>query len=168
LSELRNVIASIFSAYAYEESLLSLSNSMLDKDVFVRLDEVTGLRQRGWRPRGQVCEVCRRRLWGPAIGSKVWEEWQMKEEARLLRRRRVQPGEAAEEDDGARDKGKATVGVSSQEPLDEGSYGRAAAGPAEGLGPIVVFSCRHLYHQRCLGPGRLEDASPQLVCPACV
>ncbi|EDN08297.1 conserved hypothetical protein [Histoplasma mississippiense (nom. inval.)] len=35
LSELRSVIASIFSAYTYEESLLSLANAMLDKDLFV-------------------------------------------------------------------------------------------------------------------------------------
>ncbi|KIX01400.1 uncharacterized protein Z518_09126 [Rhinocladiella mackenziei CBS 650.93] len=167
LTELRNVIASIFSAYTYEESLLSLSNAMLDKDVFVHLDEVTALRQRGWRPRGQVCEACRRRVWGPGIGDKVWEEWQKREEARLARQRRVQYVEPIEEDDGTRGKGKATIGASSHEPLeDDGSSGAAPVG--ENPGPIVVFSCRHLYHQKCLGEGRVGDGSPQMVCSACV
>ncbi|KIW22755.1 uncharacterized protein PV07_11021 [Cladophialophora immunda] len=167
LSELRNVISSIFSAYAYEESLLGLSNSMLDKDVFVRLDEVAALRQRGWRPRGQVCEVCRRRVWGPGVGEKVWEQWQKREEARLLRRRRIPDVESVVEDDETRGKGKATVGVSSQEPV-EAEGGGAGTDLAEELGPIVAFSCRHLYHQKCLGQARVEDGVPQLVCPACV
>ncbi|KIX92160.1 uncharacterized protein Z520_12153 [Fonsecaea multimorphosa CBS 102226] len=167
LSELRGVISSIFSAYAYEESLLGLSNAMLDKDVFVRLDEVAALRQRGWRPRGQVCEVCRRRIWGPGVGEKVWEQWQKKEEARLLRRRRIQDVESVVEDDETRGKGKATVGVSAQEPL-EGESGGVATELAEELGPIVAFSCRHLYHQKCLGQAGVEDGVPQLVCPACV
>ncbi|OAP63930.1 hypothetical protein AYL99_03157 [Fonsecaea erecta] len=171
LSELRNVISSIFSAYAYEESLLGLSNAMLDKDVFVRLDEVAALRQRGWRPRGQVCEVCRRRVWGPGVGENVWEQWQKKEEARLLRRRRVQHVEAVVEDDEARGKGKATVGVSSPEPVESESGG-VVNDPAEELGPIVAFSCRHLYHQKCLGQAGVEEGVPvplpQLACPACV
>lgn len=168
LSELRNVISSIFSAYAYEQSLLALSNSMLDKDVFVRLDEVTALRQRGWRPRGQVCEVCRRRAWGPGIGSRVWEQWQSKGEARLLRRHRVPQVEPMEED-AARGKGKATVGVSSHEPLEaDGSATSGAAPAGEDPGPVVVFSCRHLYHQRCLGQTPLEDGLPQIACPACI
>lgn len=164
LSELRNVISSIFSAYAYEESLLALSNSMLDKDVFVRLDEVTALRQRGWRPRGQVCEVCRRRVWGPGMGVRVWEEWQQKEEARSLRRRCVQPGLPPDEEEVGRGKGKATIDVSPQEPAEE----ERSNGGSEALGPIVVFSCRHLYHQKCLVPGQMEDGSLRLLCPACV
>ncbi len=161
LSELRNVISSIFSAYAYEESLLALSNAMLDKDVFVHLDEVTALRLCGWRPRGQVCEVCRHRVWGPSIGERVWEQWQRREEARLNRRRRGQADDVTEEDDGGRGKGKATV-----EPLEVDSPGGANA-LADELGPLVIFSCRHLYHQKCLGPANMEDGVAQLVCPAC-
>lgn len=79
LSELRAVIASIFSAYTYEESLLSLANSILDKDLFVHVNELTQLRQRGWRPRGQVCEICRKRIWGPAAGAHLWEAWEAKQ-----------------------------------------------------------------------------------------
>lgn len=174
LSELRNVIGSIFSAYAYEESLLALSNSMLDKDVFVRLDEVTALRQRGWRPRGQVCEVCRRRVWGPGIGEKVWEQWEKREAARLARRRRDQEDHNTEDEEVGRGKGKAAIGVSPQEPLEaEAESSGGSTQVATDLGPIVVFSCRHLYHQKCLSQEQAqaqiqtEDGVPQLMCLAC-
>ncbi|KAK4940527.1 Vacuolar protein sorting-associated protein 8 [Elasticomyces elasticus] len=175
LSELRSVIASIFSAYAYEQSILSLSNAMLDKDVFVQLDDVSALRQRGWRPRGQVCEVCRRRVWGPGIGSKVWEEWQRKERARLVRRRRAVQDSQLEEDDGERGKGKAAVGVSSLKSNEDSGDGDGDGSIAEDvsdqedLGPIVIFSCRHLYHQTCLGQVHGEEGGTrEPVCPACV
>ncbi|KAI1613800.1 Golgi CORVET complex core vacuolar protein 8-domain-containing protein [Exophiala viscosa] len=175
LSELRNVIASIFSAYAYEQSILALSNAMLDKDVFVQLDDVSALRQHGWRPRGQVCEVCRRRVWGPGIGQRVWEEWQRKEHVRLARRRQAVQDSQLEEDDGERGKGKAAVGVSSRGSTENSGDDDDNASIAEDvpeqedLGPLVIFSCRHLYHQTCLGQGRGEQGgTPELVCPACV
>lgn len=161
LSELRSVLSSMFSAFVYEESLLALSNTMLDKDVFVSLDEVTALRLRGWRPRGQVCEVCRRRVWGPGVGQKVWEQWQQKEAARLNRRRRAQQEDIVDEDDSGRGKGKATVQL-----VDLDSPGGPDA-LTEDLGPLVVFSCRHVYHRSCLGQVHIEDEVPQLVCPAC-
>jgi hypothetical protein len=164
LSELRNVIGSIFSAYAYEESLLSLSNSMLDKDVFVNLDEVAALRQRGWRPRGQVCEICRKRAWGPSIGDRVWEEWQRREDARLQRRRRSREDTETESLPENRGKGKAAADTIAQG-ADERD--NAVVPTTQHPGTLVVFSCRHLYHQKCLGPGQVEDGSAQLVCPAC-
>lgn len=76
LLELRAVLASIFSAYSYEKSLLTLANGMLDRDLFVHVDEVTRLRQQGWRPRGHVCEICRRRIWGPSVGDAHWSAWE--------------------------------------------------------------------------------------------
>ena len=51
------------------------------------------------------------------------------------------------------------------------------------FGPVLVFSCRHIFHKRCLdqsedlndeantaltgGPGDMLE-SPRLVCPVCV
>ncbi|KAL6250687.1 Vacuolar protein sorting-associated protein 8 [Rhinocladiella similis] len=184
LSELRSVLASIFSAYAYEESLLALSNSMLDKDVFVQLEHVGKLRHRGWRPRGQVCEVCRRRVWGPGIGinSNVWEQWTAREEARRTRRLRRSSFEDLDGGgsvDMARGKGKATRRERGDSDVTaSGGAGGGGVASGTGLGPIVVFSCRHLYHQSCLrqdqdqeqeqGPDVLGDGVPDLVCPACV
>ncbi|KAI9755395.1 MAG: Vacuolar protein sorting-associated protein 8 [Lichina confinis] len=94
LSELRAVLSSIFSAYAYEESLLSLSNKLLQDDLFVHVEEASNLRQRGWRPRSQLCEGCGKRVWGPGAGGGIWEAWRQKTATRIGRQRRHEGGPA--------------------------------------------------------------------------
>lgn len=161
LAELRSVIGSIFSAYAYEESLLALANSMLDKDLFVHVDEIYKLRQKGWRPKGQICEVCRRRVWGPSTSPQIWDAWESKQQAELKRRTDTEL-----DSENKLGKGKAAI-VKAAEPdvmsADKGN-----------LCPIVVFSCRHLYHRRCLGskdvgsePISHGHEHLELACPIC-
>lgn len=193
LLELRAVLATIFSAYTYEESLLSLANGMLDRDLFVHVDEVTRLRQKGWRPRGQACEICRLRTWGPGVGGKYWEAWEKRQEEERQRRatRRL---EDRLECTAAGGKGKAAVaethhpGHSGDGHGDPGPGGVTSDGVAGSsvdgdppAGPVVVFSCRHLYHRLCLlgfgqdrsGPTRKDhhfqpDGSGwEISCPAC-
>ncbi|KAK5072681.1 Vacuolar protein sorting-associated protein 8 [Lithohypha guttulata] len=198
LSHLRHVMSSIFSAYGYEESLLSLSNAMLDKDLFVHVHEVTKLREIGWRPRGQVCGLCRRRVWGPGIGLKVWEAYERNEKERTRRlegfRRQSVVGSEGTEEEG-RGKGKATE-VKAEDEDDDDEEQRNVNGAQLELEAeaIVVFSCRHLFHRRCLVDhrhqyrnqgveGADDDASVdgqgqsdgqganrdgRLVCPSCV
>ncbi|KAK2747526.1 Vacuolar protein sorting-associated protein 8 [Myotisia sp. PD_48] len=200
LSELRAVIGSIFSAYTYEESLLSLANTMLDKDLFVHVEAITNLRQRGWRPRGQVCELCRRRAWGPGAGAYIWEAWEQKQ-AGLEERTRAR-GLGKDGDDGndgqpnatgSRSKGKGVAApavipepappsvpppppvlspsaVSGSSLNEDQSLASSGEGSSQGAlsqvpgvstspitgdphvntGPVLVFGCRHLYHQSCL------------------
>ena len=179
LSALRAVIRSIFSAYAYEESLLALANSMLEKDLFVHVDEIAKLRQRGWRPRGQVCEICTRRVWGPGTGAWIWEAWQKEQDAESRRREARQVTEEdirRIEEEAMMGKGKAAAGLRHR-PADDEEAGDMASGDQ---GATVIFSCRHLYHQQCLDSGidRGNGRSPgeertlhehlQLVCPACI
>lgn len=196
LLELRAVLASVFSAYSYEKSLLNLANGMLDRDLFVHVDEVTRLRQHGWRPRGQVCEVCRRRIWGPSVGSLYWAAWEEKQNNERQRRisKRLEEGHDPVLERG---KGKAAAGGASQpvhsEPAGANSveyeHDASGAGVSGSLKtippqPVVVFSCRHLYHRRCVldaisRPGRpteepaafqRENADwpvTELFCPAC-
>jgi vacuolar protein sorting-associated protein 8 len=194
LSELRAVLSSIFSAYAYEESLLSLANSMLDKDLFVHVDEAAKLRMRGWRPRGQTCGGCGRRVWGPGAGAGIWEAWERKQGDERKRRESVQAERRRSEGDGLEDRGKGK-GVADREAAssllehgassapaggdgvvgDAAGSGGGAAGKDNGdLGPVVVFSCRHVVHQRCLvqsGALTARDSGsiqrPELACPVC-
>lgn len=184
LSELRAVLASIFSAYTYEESLLALANGMLDKDLFVHVNEVTKLRQRGWRPRGQVCEVCRRRVWGPGAGGSLWKAWERRQAEE--NRRRVAKRVASVD---AQGKGKrpSQAGIDEQ-PLGDGEDSPDSVHDPEEheVGPVVVFACRHLYHQQCLAnaqskhehdPDRVSrghrsqalerDPGRELTCPVC-
>jgi hypothetical protein len=136
---------------------------MLDKDLFVHVDDVFKLRQRGWRPRGQICEVCRRRVWGPGTGTLIWEAWEAKQHADLAKRRQ-QPDLSPVEDESGRGKGKAAE--SKGEEVDTATTDTGA------LGPIAVFSCRHVYHRKCLGQRETREDSAvlehsELACPAC-
>ena len=169
LAELRHVIGSIFAAYAHEQSLLALSNAMLDKDVFVNVENVKQLRQQGWRPRGQICEICRRKVWGPGLGESVWEAWQAKEAQRQIQRtaRHVSESQPDADDTG---KGK---GVVKPQSLAEDSKAEDVP-PDTDAGPIVVFSCRHVYHQNCLVGDESNQPKPletgeqtKLACPSC-
>ena len=173
LSELRSVISSIFSAYVYEESLLELSNKMLDKDVFVDLEQVSDRRGRGWRPRGQVCEICRRRVWGQGVGGGVWEAWG-KKEAQRVERRKKRGGDEGFEDESlvGKGKGKGAALVPTQ---DIAADSEGVEGASKEMSPILVFSCRHVYHQKCLlteqgkdkesGLGQAQTGTLAPVCP---
>ncbi|EYE91507.1 CORVET complex membrane-binding subunit VPS8 [Aspergillus ruber CBS 135680] len=177
LLELRTVLSSIFSAYTYERSLLSLANGMLDRDLFVHVDEVTRLRQRGWRPRGQTCEICREKIWGPGVGMKYWRSWEERQgeqsQHRMNKMISVQKDPVIE-----RGKGKAAA---HHRAISQSAAAIAAAAnqssndqktvvnddeetptppnpDSEPASPAVIFSCRHLYHRECLvaigGPSR--------------
>lgn len=182
IAHFRHIMSSVFSAYAYEESLLSLSNAMLDKDLFVQVDDVNKQRLVGWRPRGQVCGICRRRVWGPGLGLQTWDAWERDEKDRTrsleeFRRQSIVGSEATEDE--SRGKGKAAVILDEHEDAD---IGPSRSG--RNMGPIAVFSCRHLFHVRCLeqsqeinvdgsggGVDQLhEDGTERrrLRCPACL
>ncbi|KAI9828645.1 MAG: Vacuolar protein sorting-associated protein 8 [Thelocarpon impressellum] len=147
LSDLRSVLASIFSAYAYEESLLALATRLLDKDLFVHVAHATQARQRGWRPLGQQCEGCGRRVWGPGAGGRVWEAWKVREGSRQSgSRAKTLEGTEANE----RGKGRATPAPATTVPTAAEDERQDQQSKDEDLGPLVVFSCRHLFHKVCL------------------
>jgi hypothetical protein len=174
LSDLRAVLASIFSAYAYEESILSLANRLLEKDLFVNVNSATELRQRGWRPRGATCEGCGRRVWGPGVSGDVFNKWEEREE--LDRKRRKErmaelAGGNPERGKGrahTRNVSKASVaemskprgkGVGDGEELEDGEQvdGHDDAVVQPELGPLVILACRHVYHQSCLEAMQVDD-----------
>lgn len=174
LSNLRAVLTTIFSAYAYEESLLSLANRLLDNDLFVHVAEVDSLRRRGWRPLGQVCEGCGRKVWGPGAGGHVWDAWKQRHDQQygrsqqMDRRPMADPGPSSAERHG---KGKSMVSDALKESdltrgVGFGDDGNALAvqpdhedGAKVASGALVVFSCRHLFHQACLETMQAADES---------
>ncbi|PBP21004.1 vacuolar assembly/sorting protein VPS8 [Diplocarpon rosae] len=179
LSDLRAVLAAIFSAYAYEESILSLANRLLEKDLFVNVQSATALRQRGWRPRGSTCEACGRRVWGPGVSGNVFPQWQEREELDQARRKARRSQQAGGEL--ARGKGRAHVqnvseGFAVQPSKEKGvgarNYLQGDRNGDEGdgqqmdlikvqpdLGPLVVLACRHVYHQNCLESVQPDSAA---------
>lgn len=172
LADLRAVLSSIFAAYAYEESILRLSNRLLERSLFVNVAQSVELRQRGWRPRGSACEACGKRVWGAGVaGGAVFGAWEDKMAIEEERRR----GKKSEKEEGT-GKGKSldtrpadahedrdTAGASGSTNTDtEGEGGDEQAGNGDAseegssakketpLGPLVVLACRHIYHQSCL------------------
>ena len=193
LSNLRSVLSTIFSAYSYEERLLDLANRLLDKDLFVHVSEAATLRRRGWRPLGQVCEGCGKRGWGPGTGGYVWEAWQKRKEEEQPRQQgqEYQSANTTTTELRRNGKGKAVQEESQHDsnmaPRKSTRRSEASkAAPSEeedeldggdgGSGPLVIFSCRHMFHRICLeqmqGPGRaMEDKATRpldFVCPLCV
>ncbi|PSN63066.1 hypothetical protein BS50DRAFT_103737 [Corynespora cassiicola Philippines] len=161
LSDLRSVLQEIFSAYTFEETILSLANRFLDKEGFHRVEEISQLRQRGWRPRGQVCEGCKKRTWGPGAGGAIWEAWERKGQEELLERGKKN-GDGSENG-----KGK---GRSVQRAEEEGDAN-------DKPGAIVIFACRHLWHRQCLEKKAVANESSDVSdaakegrfrCPICV
>ncbi|KAK2594981.1 Vacuolar protein sorting-associated protein 8 [Conoideocrella luteorostrata] len=153
LADLRGVLSSIFAAYAYEESILRLSNRLLERSLFVNVNQSVQLRLRGWRPRGSTCEACSRRVWGPGVaGGSVFEAWEdkqaMEEAARREQKARFAGrvmGRVGESD--SKDKGK-SLDIRPASMLIEPDAG--TTGKDTPLGPLVVLACRHIYHQSCL------------------
>ncbi|KAI1761655.1 Golgi CORVET complex core vacuolar protein 8-domain-containing protein [Hypoxylon sp. FL1150] len=177
LADLRAVLASIFSAYAYEENILRLSNRLLDQQLFQNVKQAVDLRQRGWRPRGSTCEACGKRVWGPGVAGNVFEAWEEKqatdnkkrEEKKAAAARgknKIEPPPKDTETYQGKGKGKSTdtgTGPSSSGELaangatDVQSLAAEANGDVYGrrrdqqpLGPLVVLACRHIYHKACL------------------
>jgi hypothetical protein len=176
LSDLRAVLQEIFAAYTFEETILNLSNQFLDKDLFAHVNESWKLRQRGWRPKGNVCEGCKRRTWGPGVGGDVWAKWEeYRSNEERGKRVRVLERRASEQGKAERGKGRAIAIADEAEIEDAGTVnGDGGKGKAsEDLGLLVVFACRHVWHTVCLeaAMGAAESSQPsnrtreQLKCP---
>jgi len=152
LSDLRSVLQEIFAAYTFEETILNLANQFLDKDLFQHVDEAWKLRQRGWRPKGNFCERCKLRVWGPGVGGDVWVKWEEKRlsEEREKRMRVVQRRASQQSLNVERGKGRALAvadAVGESKGVEEESNGFNGT---KDMGPLVVFACRHVWHRACL------------------
>ena len=152
LGDLRNVLGDIFEAYIYEEQILALANRLLEKDLFVHVDEAASLRQKGWRPANQTCEACNKKLWGPGAAGGIYSSW---EKARLKNAQRLdnireERRLASEGSLSAVARGKSRARVTA-DPLEEAGEASGASNAGEGeAGELVVFHCRHIFHRKCL------------------
>ncbi|UPX11809.1 Vacuolar protein sorting-associated protein 8 [Ascochyta rabiei] len=158
LTHLRSVLAEIFAAYTFEERILGLANSFLDREGFANVEEIAARRNRGWRPRGQVCEGCRGRAWGPGTGAGIWDAWERSEEAKVKKRAEEEDAKWHAERRGSQ-KGKQKSASQSEE--EEGEQ----VSDGKGKGPLIIFACRHLWHKTCVEAK--SGADGRLKCPLC-
>ena len=141
LADLRAVLSSVFAAYAYEESILRLSNRLLERSLFVSVSEAVQLRQRGWRPKGSTCEACNRRVWGPGVAGNVFEAWEERqaegERQRLQKKILMSPINLD-------DRGKGRSGGSSLASPIEEDYNGNGKGKGRDLSPrFEALDVRH-------------------------
>ncbi|KAK6438457.1 Vacuolar protein sorting-associated protein 8 [Oleoguttula sp. CCFEE 5521] len=139
LADLRQVLAEIFSAYTFEQNVLTLANDLLGSDVFTDMADAHALRQRGWRPRTQACEICKKQAWGTAVGKAVYDEWVEREQGRVQGRR----ARDAERGGRSRSQGKAKAKAANVEGSEDDSEDSKRLA-------LVVFACRHVFHRACL------------------
>ena len=145
LADLRGVLASIFSAYAYEESILKLSNRLLERSLFVNVNQSVGPRARGGSPGGATC----------VAGTSVFEAWEDKQaiEEKRRKERQANAAERAKGDDGETDlkaKGKGVDTRPSSMLIEANATSGVSNNKDQPMGPLVVLACRHIYHQSCL------------------
>ncbi|KAF3939967.1 hypothetical protein ABW19_dt0209733 [Dactylella cylindrospora] len=173
LADLRNVLAGIFDAYTYEEQLLSLSGKLLEKDLFVQVEDAAELRQKGWKPKSQVCEGCGKKVWGAGAVGGIYAAWENKrleefEKSRNVKRENEAKRERERFGSISKGKGKAIPGAGQEDraaPVggsksgkegagkdgeEEASEGRKADENKDFSGAIMVFHCGHIYHRSCL------------------
>ena len=165
LSDLRAVLSDIFSAYTFEQGVLSLANELLGSDVFAEMQEANELRQRGWRPRTQVCEQCKRRAWGPGIGEIVWDEWVTREQEKEAEKAQKLVERGGGEEARRLERGKAKAKAAAPVIRDD-----AQSEDARKLA-LVVFACRHVFHRVCLDEAYRDGKPPKqerYKCPVCI
>lgn len=158
LAELRNVLGGIFEAYFYEEQILSIANRLLDKDLFVHVDEAASLRQKGWRPASQTCEACGKRVWGHGAAGGIYSAWEkrrvgnlkMLEDLREERRLAAEGPLSAVARGKSRARASDVAGTGGGGPGDTIGEGRGVEVKDEEAGELVLFNCRHIFHRKCL------------------
>lgn len=174
LSDLRSVLADIFSAYAFEQNVLTLATDLLGGDVFAKIQDAHARRQRGWRPRTQACELCKRRAWGPGVGEVVWHEWVGREQARENAKAEKALARTGGEEARRRSRGKAKVDVAVDKVAD--AVEDIMGGEDRTRLALVVFACRHVVHRVCLDESSASAArgggegggEGGYKCPVCV
>ena len=146
LIHLRSVLGAIFSAYAYEENLLSLANQLLGKDLFVRIEEASERRRRGWRPSGQTCSGCGLRVWGPGVGAGAWDVWS----ARQTSQQASHGTSSIDLGTKGKNKGKNKAIDAPESNPSSPTHVPGHSVATNSQDALIIFSCRHSYHKRCL------------------
>ncbi|KAK6541209.1 Vacuolar protein sorting-associated protein 8 [Orbilia ellipsospora] len=171
LADLRNVLASIFDTYTYEEQLLELSGKLLEKDLFLQVDDAATLRQKGWKPKSQFCEGCGKKIWGAGAAGGIYASWENKRVEEFEKRREEKAETEAKRERErygsiSKGKGKAMPMIRPDESAALVSLTKDNAGgtskeseAVEGKPDeenqdlsniIMVFHCGHVYHRACL------------------
>jgi len=68
-SEFRGILSGMLESYRAEGDMLTMTTRLVEADLFVAVEELAYMRQRGWRPVLGECDVCGRETLGAEIKS---------------------------------------------------------------------------------------------------
>ncbi|KAI9264371.1 Golgi CORVET complex core vacuolar protein 8-domain-containing protein [Phascolomyces articulosus] len=141
-ADFRDIFRSMLDTYKYEGKLLEMTNRLFDRDLFKGVEDMVRGKERGWRPRRAVCDIC---------GEGVLD-------LSLLEQPLAWNLDENQEDE----KEKA------QEDQEQGGGQEVSLPNVKVCNDVIVFRCKHAYHKRCLESNRpLPTEDSQWQCVIC-
>lgn len=180
IGTVRPMLSDLFSAYRYQQKVLTVAKQLLDKDAYDNLEVLMATRLEGWRvSKTGECEGCGRRIVGLGVDADwLYSEWAKLQQLRIGKSKKLvtefNSGLTAKQQRALlKGKGKKRAQESSTSPLsspeekiDLPSMQDIAKGAQENENAnlLVVFKCPHTYHLGCL---RNLGAKADLKCIVC-
>ncbi|KAI7859751.1 hypothetical protein BDC45DRAFT_563794 [Circinella umbellata] len=127
-ADFRDIFRSMLDTYKYEGKLLEMTNRLFDRDLFKGVDDMVRGKNRGWRPRRGVCDLCGEGVLDLSLLEQPLA-WNLEDNDQEEEKEESIPDVQVNKD-------------------------------------IIVFRCKHTYHQRCLEL-RLPNEEGQRKCVIC-
>ncbi|OLL22734.1 Vacuolar protein sorting-associated protein 8 [Neolecta irregularis DAH-3] len=151
LEDVRETLSNIFDAYIYEPQILSLALQIIDRDIFLEVDDSIQKRRRGWRPSGFECDRCGAKIWGTGVIRNIYEAWDTKMLADIIQRTKSREAE-----------NKSLSAGKSKQNLEDLPL-NVVAGEANAA-DLIVFACGHCYHRAHFSD---QELNGMLICDIC-
>lgn len=152
----RPILGDLFSAYRYQQKVLTVAKQLLDDDAFNNLQALMARRLEGWRvSKSGECEGCGRRILGLGVDADLlYDEWGKLQTLRLGKTKKANPLQVAKQQRALiKGKGKKKVQdkvkVEGVIAVDFVSIAKEQQ-HGENQNILVVFKCQHTYHLGCL------------------
>lgn len=158
IATVRPILSDLFSAYRYQQKVLTVAKQLLDKDAYDNLEVLMAKKLEGWRAsKSGECEGCGKRILGLGVDADwLYEQWRQLQTKRLGKR----PQEtvvlsAKQQRELLKGKSKQKNKVDDAPFEDTASvplFNEIARGQQEGENEklLVAFKCQHSYHLGCL------------------
>lgn len=171
IGPVRPILDDLFSAYRYQQKVLSVAKQLLDNDAYENLQVLMARRLEGWRvSKSGECEGCGRRILGLGVDADwLYAEWAKLQQFRMGKSKKLVPAGLTAKQQRALLKGKGKkkskdTHVQEEPPVADMKAVAKGVQATENANLLVVFKCQHTYHLGCL---RNLGAKSDLKCIVC-
>lgn len=172
IGTVRPILTDLFSAYRYQQKVLTVAKQLLDKDAYENLQVLMAKKLEGWRAsKSGECEGCGKRILGLGIDADwLYEQWGQLQVKRLETRPQERVVLSSKEHrELLKGKGKQKQkGVPSKDAAPMVSFTEIAQGQTDGENTklLVAFKCQHSYHLGCLRNLGMKKELKCVICEA--